>query len=120
MTVKRHWRLLERPRYAARLESLKVDAQVLRAQRYPREIPRGATFQMAHKFLGRQAINSGLDLIEATHAAQVVPVGRQRPGAGGSRFFLHDEGGFDPRPDAFDFFLLDAIAKSRQFLQGDV
>ena len=47
-------------------------------QRDDREIAGRVAVQVAQDALGRQAVDGRLDFIEAAHAAQVVPVRRQR------------------------------------------
>ena len=68
----------------------------------------------------RQAVDGRLDLVEAAHPAQVVPVRGQRAGPGRGRFLLHDERRLQPGLHALDLFLLDALLQPAQLGQHDV
>src|SRR5437879_13123441 len=72
-------------------EELGFQREGLWSQRHNRVIARRMASHVIDDSLRRQAVDGRLDFVKAADAAQVVPVGRQGPGTGRSRFLLHDE-----------------------------
>jgi len=67
-----------------------------------------------------QAVDGGLDFVEAADAAEVVPVAGNGPGPGGGAFLLHDQRSFQPRLDASQFVGRDTIAQPQKLCEHDV
>src|SRR5262249_47999406 len=83
--------------------ALRIQLEWFGAERNNREVAWREAVEVLDDARGRQTVDRRLDLVEAAHAAEVVPVRRQRSGPGRSGFLLHDERRLQPGLDALDF-----------------